>query len=189
MNKLPKVVYCNVVRLWGMYPGRITVNSGDASAIDRSGTRRPVRPATRFTPHWIFSPRPNVIYSSRGTNLPGGRTAPEIFMVTVPWRYSSDVLTSRFGELRSPFSNNNLVTCLHQCCRLKKQLQICYKDLTQLLNQFFTIRSPSSSQFTGGHNSVFWLDLQPNFLPIFLQFLYNIKAQPLKQSYSPIIAL
>jgi hypothetical protein len=90
------------------------VNSGDASAIDRGGTRRPVRPATGFTPHWIFSPRPDVIYSSRGTNLPGGRelwrwitgverTTPEIFIVTVPWRSSSYVLTARFGELRSPF--------------------------------------------------------------------------------------
>jgi hypothetical protein len=48
------------------------VNSGDASAIDRGGTRRPVRPATGFTPHWIFSPRPDVIYSSRGMNLLGG---------------------------------------------------------------------------------------------------------------------
>jgi hypothetical protein len=71
------------------------VNSGDASAIDRGGTRRPVRPATEFTPHWIFSPRPDGIYSYHGTNLPGGHelwwqitgvelTAPEIFMVTVP---------------------------------------------------------------------------------------------------------
>jgi hypothetical protein len=74
------------------------------------------------------------------------------------------------------FSCNNSVTCLHQCCRPKNQLQICYKDLTPLLTQFLIIRSPSSSKFTGGHNSVFCLDWQLNFLPIFLQFLYNIKA-------------
>jgi hypothetical protein len=33
----------DVVRLWGTQPGRITVNSGDASVINRGGTRRPVR--------------------------------------------------------------------------------------------------------------------------------------------------
>jgi hypothetical protein len=87
------------------------------------------------------------------------------------------------------FSCNNSVSCLHQCCRPNNKLQICYKDLTQLLTQLLTIWSPSSSKFTGRHNSVFCLDWQPNFLPIFLQFVYNIKAQPFKQSYSPIIAL
>jgi hypothetical protein len=126
------------------------VNSGDASAIDRGGTRWPVRPATGFTPHWIFSPRPDIIYSSRGTNLLGEHelwrqitcvelTAPEIFMVTVPWRSSSDILTARFGELVLPFLCNNSVTCLYEYCRPKNQLQICYKDLTQLLTQFLTI--------------------------------------------------
>jgi hypothetical protein len=43
MNKLSKAVYCDIVRLWGTQPGRITTNSGDASAINRGGTRRPVR--------------------------------------------------------------------------------------------------------------------------------------------------
>jgi hypothetical protein len=41
--------------------------------------------------------------------------------------------------------------------------------------------------FTGGHNSVFSGDWQSLFLPIYLQFLYNIKAQSLKQSGTPII--
>ena len=48
------------------------MSSGDASATDRGGTRRLVQPATRFTPPRIFSPCLNVIYLSRGTNLPGG---------------------------------------------------------------------------------------------------------------------
>jgi hypothetical protein len=43
------------------------------------------------------------------------------------------------------FSCNNSVTCLHQYCRPKNQLQVCYKDLTQLPNQFLTIWSPNSS--------------------------------------------
>jgi hypothetical protein len=110
---------------------------------------------TGFTPHWIFSLCLDVIYSSCGMNLPGERelwlqitsverTTPEIFMVNVQWRSSSDVLTVRFGELRFLFLCNNSVTCLHQYCHPKNQLQICYKDLTQLLTQFHTIRSPSS---------------------------------------------
>jgi hypothetical protein len=67
-----------------------TTSSGDANMTDRGGTERPVRPATRFTPHQIFSRHPDVIYSSQGTNLLGGcelwrqitdveLTAPEIF--------------------------------------------------------------------------------------------------------------
>jgi hypothetical protein len=91
-----------------------TMSSGDASAIDNGGTRRLVRPATQFTLQWIFSPRLDVIYSSHRTNLPGGRklwrritgvelTTPDIFMVTVPWRSTSDTLTARFGELCSLF--------------------------------------------------------------------------------------
>jgi hypothetical protein len=81
------------------------VNSGDASTINHGGTRRPVWPTTGFTPHLIFSPCPDVIYSSPGTNLPGGRelwrwitgverTAPDIFMITEPWRSCSFVLTT-----------------------------------------------------------------------------------------------
>ena len=87
------------------------------------------------------------------------------------------------------FSCNNSVTCLHQCCRPKNQLQICYKDLTQLLTQFLTIWSPSSSKFTGGHNSVCSGDWQPNFKLNYLLFLHSTKAQSLKQSYTPNIAL
>jgi hypothetical protein len=52
--------------------GQTTVSSGDASATDRGETRRPVLPVTGLTSPQILSPRPNVIYLSCGTNLPGG---------------------------------------------------------------------------------------------------------------------
>jgi hypothetical protein len=114
MDGLVIQVHCDVLTLQGTWSGQIMVNTGDASTIDRGGTRWPVRPVTGFTPHWIFLPCPGVIYSSRGTNLPGGcewwrritnveLTAPEIFMVTIPWQSSSVILTTRFGELLSQF--------------------------------------------------------------------------------------
>ena len=96
------------------------MSSGDASATDRGGTRRLVRPATGFTPHRIFSPRPDVIYSSRGTNLPGGHelwrqitvvelTTPEIFS-----GHCTMVIFIRSSDntiWRSSFSNLYVTTC------------------------------------------------------------------------------
>jgi hypothetical protein len=87
------------------------------------------------------------------------------------------------------FSCDNSLTCLHQFCRPRYQLQFCYKDLTQTSTQFPTIWSPSSPNFTGGHNSVFSGDWQSIFMSIYLQFLYSINAQSFKQSCTPIIAL
>jgi hypothetical protein len=68
------------------------------------------------------------------------------------------------------FSCDNSLTCLDQFCLPKYQLQFCYKDLTQTSTQFPTIWSPSSSNFTGGHNSVFSGDWQSIFMSIYFQF-------------------
>jgi hypothetical protein len=43
MNGWVMVTHCDMVRLWGTQLGRITKNFGDASAINRGGTRWPVR--------------------------------------------------------------------------------------------------------------------------------------------------
>jgi hypothetical protein len=86
----------------------------------RGGTRRPVQPATGFTPYQIFLPRPDVIYSSRSTNLLGGRelwrqitgvelTTPEIFSghcTMLILIRSSDSTT-----WRASFSNLYVITC------------------------------------------------------------------------------
>jgi hypothetical protein len=176
------------------------VSSGDASATDRGGTRRPVRLATGFTPPRIFSPCPDVIFLSRGTNIPGGRelrrqitgikfTALEFFWSLFHGDLHQKLWHHDLENCVLHFSCDNSLTCLHQYCRPRYQLQFCYKDLTQLSTQFLTIWSPSSCNFTGGHNSVFSGHWQSIFMPIYIQFLYNIKAQSLKQSSTPIIAL
>jgi hypothetical protein len=89
------------------------VSSGDANAPDCGGTRWPVRPVTGFTPPLVFSPRPDVIYISCCTNLPGERelrrkitgvrfTAPEIFLVIVPWLSSLIPLSEQLSGPCSP---------------------------------------------------------------------------------------
>ena len=70
MDRLPITVHCDVVTSLSTWHGRRTVSSADASVTDRGGTRRPVWPATGFTPPRIFSPCPDVI-SQAGENCGG----------------------------------------------------------------------------------------------------------------------
>jgi hypothetical protein len=131
---------------------RETVSSGDASATNRGGTRRLVRPATGFTPPRIFSPCPDVIYLSRGTNLPGGRELRRQ-IIGVKSRHRRFFWSLYHGDLHQKLWQNNLenfvlhfscdnsLTCMQQFCCPKYQLQFCYKDLTQTSTQFPTIWS------------------------------------------------
>jgi hypothetical protein len=158
-------------------PTRLTAAGHDG----RSG-QRPDSPHTRyFHPALTLSTLLATRISQAGANC-GGRSP------ALSSRHRRSLWSLYHGDLHQTlwqrdlesfilyFSCNNSVTCLHQYSHPKNQLQVCYKDLTQLPTQFLTIWSPSFPSFTGGHNSVSSSDWQPNFESILLQILYVTKA-------------
>jgi hypothetical protein len=127
-------------------PARLTTEGHDGW----SG-QRPDSPCSGyFHPASTLSTLPTARISQAGANCGGGSLVSSSRHRISLWSlYHGDLhQTLLQHDLESfvlYFSWNNSVTCLQQYCRPKNQLQVCYKDLTQLPTQSLTILSPNSS--------------------------------------------